>query len=203
MPAPPKSESENVYAVVGADVRVRATSRPSSQGDGPPSQYPCRPLDDTLLQLKKALAVAPPAALLDDLPQLPRAVRELVLDRIEAAMFERRIAIDCEMYAAVLMALMPAEFDIPDPPDRGKAGPTGTAPKTTDRELIYAARARRAVALFHAGDRNGQDERDALAVAWGDGRAPRVKEWRREGATGRNRGRSGTVPGAKPGKKAR
>lgn len=169
---------------------VRAFSRPGSQGDGPGTQYPCRPIDDSLAQLKAALAAAPPAGLLDDLPQLPKAVRELVLDRIEAAMYERRVVVDCDLYAALLMALMPAEFDIPDPPGRGRLGPTATAPKTRARELVYAARCRRAVALFHAADAAATDA-VVLDQRWEDGRAPRVRGW----AADKNRGRSGTVPG--------
>jgi hypothetical protein len=132
------------------------------------------------------------------MPQLPKAVREQVLDRIEAAMYERRVVIDCDLYATLLMAIMPAEFDIPDPPDRGKLGPTDTAPKTRARELVYAARCRRAVAMFHAGDAAATDGL-VLDQRWEDGRSPRVRGWKREkkSPADRNRGQSGMVPGAK------
>lgn len=195
MPASTQTRDDDCAPPRGG-LPVRASSRPGMQGDGPPTQYPCRPLDDLVLQFQKTLEVAPPAALLDDLPVPAPAVALLLIDRIDAALYERRVLIDCEVYAALLMALLPAEFDIPDPPR-----PTGTPPKTPGRVRAYAARCKRAVGLFHAADRNGQAEGDSLAVEWGDGRSPRVVGWAAAG----NRKRSGTVPGVKgsPRKKAK
>lgn len=132
---------------------------------------------DGLAELARLIAQRSPPASLDSLPEVPEDVRELVLDRIDAAMHERRIHVDVELYAALLMAIMPADFDIPDEPTK----PTPTAPQTPERVAAYVARARAQVRLFHGGDASPLRGKQALQTRWRGHAEPAVIGWVAEG----------------------
>ena len=163
-------------------MRHFVASRPSQQGEPLSTQRPCRP-DDALTQMAAAAHAADPLPELDDLPPVPKKVRELVLDRIDAAYRAGLIALSCEAYSGLLIALFPDEFDVPACPPPA----TGTPPKTRERERVYARRVRAAVDLFHSGDASGDQAAQGLAVAWPIGRTPKVKGWRAETPRARRR----------------
>jgi hypothetical protein len=129
---------------------------------------------------------APELAELDDLPPLPPPVRELVLDRVDAALREGLLDLSAESYSALLCAIMPDEFEVPPLPTT----PTGTVPMTRDRVRVYAARVRAEVSIFHAGDAAGDGERRGIRPQWDGGSDPKAAGWQEESAAGqRTRGR--------------
>jgi hypothetical protein len=119
-----------------------------------------------LLAGRAALADAglPPPADLDDLADLPEPVRELIADRLEAALVEnvlvperlaRRAAagdldwrqLTTELYANVLCALLPDEAVV-----RPTGPPCPDPVGTPGRAAAYAARAGRGEAVCSAAD---------------------------------------------------
>jgi len=154
----------------GGAVGYHLAGRPSI--DTEDTSKPPRP-NDSYLQLAAAIKASDPLPDLDDLPPVPRKTREKLLDRIEAGLREGLFEMSPECYQGFLCCIMPDEFQPPPVP----AKPTGTAPKTRERERVYAARVRAAVTLFHKRDRSDTLTGPGLVAAWPIGRSPKIKGW--------------------------
>lgn len=135
-----------------------------------------RPHSANLVHIPRRRSASPPD--IDDLPHLPPAVRELVLDRIEAGFRMGLFRLDCESYGGLLDCLMPDEFTAPPPPK-----PTETPPRSEARIEEYVRRCRRGVALFHAADPAGDQERKGMRPEWTGGSDPWTDDWLSEGAS--------------------
>jgi hypothetical protein len=180
--------------------------RPAGPGSGVGSgaadvrQPACRA--EGLAALAAAMAGPAPPTPLDDLPvpALSADALDNLLDRIDAALYERRIDIDEHVFGALLMALLPDDFEVPDPP----AGPTDTPPGPAGvalrgrtraaalrsaRVRVYVERCRAHVHLYHAADARGDQFRRGLAVAPAvSGKSQvQVAGWADEGAGRRRR----------------
>lgn len=140
-----------------------------------PRQENTDQLADIFKQMDAAIKNSPPLPELDDLPPLPSDVRELVLDRIDAAYREGLFAMTAADYAGLLMAIMPDEFIVPSLP----TVPTGAAPRSDERIEVYAARCRSAVSLFHRGDTQ-PDFNVGIKVRKLGGSAPKIEGWATE-----------------------
>lgn len=139
-------------------------------------------------RLRKPSAVTP----LDDLPAIPPDVVPKVLDRLDAALYERQLDVDCELYGAILMALMPADFEVPDLPDEPTDTPPGPGGYPPSRALgsekgiksarvrVYIRRCRAAVHLYHPDDAPGDQERKGLKPSWVGQTDPTVAGWQAE-----------------------
>lgn len=134
---------------------------------------------DVLKQMAVAVALSPPLPDLDELPLVPPDVRELVLDRIDAAYRDGFITLDCENYAALLMAIMPDDFVIPAAPE----APTDTCPRSAERMAVYAARCRDGVRLYHDRDAQADTLTRSVRVRKDGGTVPRVEGWHEAIAT--------------------
>jgi hypothetical protein len=167
-------------------------------------QKTCQPADNSLARLAVQLQARQPATALDDLPflsHLPKRVREKaveqILDRLDAAIYERNLDVNEDLYGAILMALMPADFEVPDSPNEPTdtpPGPGGTGGRDADgkrlhhgagqiksaRVKIYIDRCRDGVHLYHAGDAGGDQDRRGLAPAWSGQADPLVAGWQDE-----------------------
>jgi hypothetical protein len=97
-----------------------------------------------------------PVRELDDLDHVPEVVRELIVDRLEAALREGLLQMTPEQYHSLLCALMPDDF-VPPPTDDFR---TFSDAGTNARVLIYAERARRGVQMFHAKDKPKPPDED-------------------------------------------
>lgn len=125
-----------------------------------------------LKRLTKKLARRRPGKIpdLDALPPLPDDVREVLLDRLEAAWADGTLPPDLNVYSAVLCALVPEDFRIEQPKQPDEAPPGSTA-----RIATYQRRAAGG-AIFLTSDRQsvgadareGQAEREAV-IARGRG----------------------------------
>lgn len=140
---------------------------------GRPPEDDFNPVADVLRQMAHAIDFSDPLPELDDLPPIPAEVRELVIDRIDAAYREGLITLDCDNYAALLMAIMPDDFTIPSAP----ATATDSAPQSDDRIEVYAARVKLAVHLYHQADAQPLSETRGVMVRKAGGSHPKVLGW--------------------------
>lgn len=161
-----------------AELRRGSTMRPGSKS---PSTGKHRPRQLTLDDMfAEAIRDSDPLPELDELPQLAPEVRELVLDRIDAAYREGLLAMSAIDYAALLMAIMPDDFIVPPQ----AASPCDAPPESVERVKTYSQRCRESVAIFHKLDAKADDmatagdpSRRGVRVKKRGGKNPKVLGW--------------------------
>jgi hypothetical protein len=102
----------------------------------------------------------------DTLPPLPDDLRELMLDRLEAAWADGTLPPDLDVYSAVLCALVPEDFRIEQPVKPDQSPPGSTARIDTYRRraaggAIFLTSDRQAIV---ADAREGMADREAVAA---------------------------------------
>ncbi|MCE9534010.1 MAG: hypothetical protein K8T89_23240 [Planctomycetes bacterium] len=95
-----------------------------------------------------------------------------MLDRLEAALIADELAVNGQLYAELLAALFPEDFQA-DPPLADE--PTDTPPSSRERAAVYVRRARARRSLWHPEDAKATDSRSLRAE--GGHRHARATSW--------------------------